>query len=186
MTAHPYFPYTARYMTFHTHFVSSLHSRVVLYPRHAGREGRLHPGIAHPLGLGQVAEEVGHIIRANENLEGEARARVPGDVAVQQPAARVVGLESQRDEAAPRQHRRVAARRVVVAEQRRARRLIPWRVTLGQNHEVATVQVDRVVAGIYPLSAWPCLSLLYGSLSPWMGTYTGIVECTIRYINPML
>lgn len=119
---------------------------------HITRKLGLGPVVANPHRLGQVAGELRYVVGPHEDLQGQARAGVPRDVAVQQPAARVVGLERDRQEATRRQHRRVAPRRVVVPEQVRARRLVPRRVALREDHEVAAVEVDGVVAGF--LLAW--------------------------------
>ena len=73
--------------------------------------------VAHPLGpehAGRVrGEEGGGVGLALEDLQGEALGGVAGDVAVHEPAARVVGLEGDDDEALRGQEDDVAARRVV-------------------------------------------------------------------------
>lgn len=87
------------------------------------------PGVA-------VGREVAEVHRAGdrglllEELHAQALRHVPRDVAVEDPRARVVGLEGHHQPAPRRQHRRVAPRRVRPLQPRLVRRRVerPQRV----------------------------------------------------------
>jgi hypothetical protein len=69
---------------------------------------------------------------------------VPSDVAVKQPGARIVGAESDGEEAVSPEDGSVATRRVVEVKKFVARRLVPRLVALCENDEVAAMEMDRV------------------------------------------
>lgn len=76
------------------------------------------PGIAQPvelilIGRRQPAAQVGGAL---EVLHAQSGLHVPGDVAVEEPGARVVRLEGQQQPALGRQHRHVPPHRVGPAE----------------------------------------------------------------------
>ena len=99
-------------------FVSSSDARIILKV-----ERRIEPValVAEPL-LPRPARLVEGLFRrirevdvgfALQDLQGQSRRRVPGDVAVQEPGSRVVGFEGEDEIAVLGQQGHVAARRVV-------------------------------------------------------------------------
>lgn len=83
-----------------------------------------------------------HVRRVLEDLHRQPGRRVPRDVAMHEPDARVVRLERDDEVAACGQQGHVASRRVVALEHRRL--LVVWLLRLGQQGEVVAVKVDRV------------------------------------------
>lgn len=69
---------------------------------------------------------------------------MPRDVAVQQPGARVIGSEGHGQETPGREERGVPTRRVGVVEEFGTRDDVPGSRGLGQDDEVAAVEVDWV------------------------------------------
>lgn len=84
----------------------------------------------------------GDVALVLDELERQALAGVPGDVAVHEPRARVVELEGEREVAVARERGRVPARRVLDVEARRV--AVEDARGLGQDPEVVAVEVDRV------------------------------------------
>lgn len=112
-------------------------TRVVLDLLDLGRE--VDPGGA-AVGEHVGVDEGGDLGLALDELQRQALDRVPADVAVQQPDARVVGREAEDQEPAGRQHGHVAPDRVDKVE------LVDARVRRGrllaQHVEVVAMEVD--------------------------------------------
>lgn len=87
------------------------------------------------------------LVGPEQHLREEAGGRVPGDVAVQRPDARVLaGVELHHDVAAARDHLDVAAHRVPRVERGRVGfRVVAWPGR--QDVHVEPVGVDRMSAG---------------------------------------
>jgi hypothetical protein len=109
---------------------------------------------------------------------------VPGDVTMQQPGSRVVWLERDGQEAATREHGDVAPRRVVVVKEGWARGLVPDRSALGENDEVAPVEMDRVRTLRLELARVPQTqrSIIRGRGWSYAG---GVLLSRTRYTKPL-
>jgi hypothetical protein len=115
-------------------------ARVILGVQLTGGPGI--PGVARVGKHGGVGGPDGDAALALDELEGQALGRMPGDVAVHQPGARVVELEGEGEVAVARQGGDVAARRVDVVEG--AVCAVECGRGLRQDPEVVAVQVDGV------------------------------------------
>nr|POE87368.1 hypothetical protein CFP56_29957 [Quercus suber] len=101
------------------------------------------PGGALAVEIRRVRVDALDRARGLEELHRESFVRVPRDVAVHEPGARVVGLEGEGEPAAGGQHGDVAARWVVVVQGLGVGRL-PGRGAGAEDEEVVAVQVDGV------------------------------------------
>ena len=73
------------------------------------------------LGRPRCADAAAQVADAFQEVDAQAARHVPGDVAVHQPGARVVGLEAEDEPAAGRQHGNVTTDRVVAVQVSRVR-----------------------------------------------------------------
>lgn len=118
------------------------------------------PGVALVADVGGV-RHVGDLVEALDELQSKSLARVPANVAVHQPDARVVRLPGQDEVAAGREHGHVAADGVVQVQRHVGRRVGPR--ALRQDEEVVAVKVNpersRYVS--FSLNKFRCLFSQY-------------------------